>query len=136
MNLIIPRKVENDFVNFIIDSMYEYLSDNLDPDRLVQAQLFVDSVNLYKSIYIPKIHVFSICRYPVFKTIAYNLFYKVEFDTNALVYGTLIKSVDIINLVNFGNMSVQPYPIFTQMFDYFNTNLSYLYNQFTFNIGG
>lgn len=136
MNIIIPSETGTEFVSFINSSIYQYLQDNLDKDRLQNAQTFVDTVNMYRSIYVPKIDVYSVCLYPVLKIDTYSSYTQVSLDTNALVYGTLIKSIDIINLVNFGNIGVQPYPIFTNMFSYFNSNLLNIYDQFTFDIGG
>ena len=44
-------------------------------------------------------------------------------NPNIYFTGTNIKLVDLCKIINFGNMSVDGYPIFTETFDYFSKNI-------------
>lgn len=44
-------------------------------------------------------------------------------NPNIYYTGTNIKLVDLCNLINFGNMSIDGYPIFTETFNHFSRNI-------------
>ena len=66
----------------------------------------------------------------------YNTYFELVFDNNATVYGTLIKTIDIFNLINYGNIVVKPYPIFDYMQNYYNSNIEELFDNYSFGNGG
>lgn len=137
MKLIIPY-VDSQFNEYLINEMFVFLSENLNRDRLIMAQEFVELEQSMKSIYRPNIDLYQICLSSPYnlKINRYLQHTEFVFDNNSLIYATTIRVVDIINLVNYGNGVVRPYPIFDEMFDYFNTHIDNIYNNYLFSIGG
>ena len=133
MKITIVIDMGEDFVNYLIDKKIQsWLSENIIKERLVPAQSYVAIEPKYKSIYAPVINLyfFSLSCYAIIKVKKYSQFFELVFDEDAIVYGINVKSIELINLINFGNMSVTPYPIFTEMFDYFNQNIEELYEEY------
>lgn len=132
MKLKIPYDMGKDFIDYIIDMMQDYMKDNLQVERLQQAQNYVDAVKIFKSIYISKIDLASIC-YASTENIViryYESRYELTFDENSKIYGTNIYYKDLINLINYGNLFVKPYPIFTDMFKFFEDHLDRIHDYY------
>lgn len=139
MRIIIPSDMGQDFAQYIKDvHISQWIGDNLDIEKLSPAQEYVDTTNEYKSIYTPRIDLSGLCLScsSIIKIEDYNTYFELVFDNNATVYGTLIKTVDIFNLINYGNIVVKPYPIFDYMQNYYNSNIEELFDNYSFGNGG
>ena len=139
MKIIIPSDMGQDFARYIKDvHISQWIGDNLDIEKLSPAQEYVDTTNEYKSIYTPRIDLSRLCLScsSIIKIEDYNTYFELVFDNNAIVYGTLIKTVDIFNLINYGNIVVKPYPIFDYMQNYYNSNIEELFDNYSFGNGG
>ena len=139
MKIIIPSDMGQDFAQYIKDvHMSQWIGDNLDIEKLSPAQEYVDTTNEYKSIYTPRIDLSRLCLScsSIIKIEDYNTYFELVFDNNAIVYGTLIKTIDIFNLINYGNIVVKPYPIFDYMQNYYNSNIEELFDNYSFGNGG
>ena len=132
MKITVMIDMGEDFTKYIIKEIQPWLEKNINKDRLVSAQNYVAIEPKYKSIYTPIINLyfFSLACYAIIKVRKYSQFYELYFDEEAIVYGTNIRSIELINLINYGNMTVTPYPIFTEMFDYFNQNIEEIYQEY------
>ena len=53
----------------------------------------------------------------------YDTYTQLFINPNTLYPGTSFKVVDLCKVINFGTLSVDGYPIFTQTFDYFSQNI-------------
>ena len=140
MKLIIPY-IDSQFNEYIINEMFVFLNENINPSQLIRFQSYIETEQSLKSIYRPKLDinfVYNTCLSSPYniKINTYLQHTKFIFDNNSLIYGTTIRVVDIINLVNYGNAVLQPYPIFDEMFDYFNAHIDSIYNNYLFSIGG
>ena len=60
MKLIVPY-VDSQFNEYLINEMFVFLSENLNRDRLIMAQEFVELEQSMKSIYRPNIDLYQIC---------------------------------------------------------------------------
>lgn len=139
MRIIIPSDMGQDFAQYIKDVYIpQWIGDNLDINKLSPAQEYVDTTNEYKSIYTPRIDLSGLCLScsSIIKIEDYNTYFELVFDNNATVYGTLIKTIDIFNLINYGNIVVKPYPIFDYMQNYYNSNIEELFDSYSFGNGG
>ena len=139
MRIIIPSDMGQDFAQYIKDvHISQWMGDNLDIEKLSSAQEYVDTTNEYKSIYTPRIDLSGLCLScsSIIKIEDYNTYFELVFDNNATVYGTLIKTVDVFNLINYGNIVVKPYPIFDYMQNYYNSNIEELFDSYSFGNGG
>ena len=52
------------------------------------------------------------------------------FDPIITVGNLPIKVLDLYKLINFGNMNINAYPIFSKTFQYMNSNMNYIYNMY------
>ena len=117
------------FVNYLIEQMKEWFWRNLDTDKLIPFQKFVDYTGFFSSIFIKKLQVKDVC-FSVVDTLHYKRYtnrFEIEFDPDVVLYGINFKVKDFVNLINYGNLDVSAYPIFSDMFNYFLTNMDKYY---------
>lgn len=68
-----------------------------------------------------------------FNNLVYSRFpsyYIIEIDKNAIIPKTLAKFIDIMKMVNYGTLSIPPYPIVDEIFTYFADNIRDFYKTF------
>jgi hypothetical protein len=54
----------------------------------------------------------------------------IEINPNAMIPNTSAKFIDIVKLINYGNLSLQEYPIMDQIMNYFAININSYYNKY------
>lgn len=132
MNLSV-KSTDDEFLIYLIDLMRQWFITNLDEDKLIQIEEYVNSTPRYKSIYRKHINLKDIC-YSGIENLRYFKFSGnsvIQFDYNISVYGlNNIKLIELLALVNYGNLLVKPYPVFNNMFSFFNKNINYFWNRF------
>lgn len=126
---LILNFIDDEFTEYLIEQMQDWMYQNLKPDKLKALQTYVDALPEYKSIYRKSLNLKDICFASV-----HNLTYRkyqgktlITFNYNTRVFGLQVKLVDVIKLINYGNLIARPYPIFDDMFQHFKTYLSYYY---------
>ena len=119
------------FVDMLIYKMKDWFNANFDSKKLTLAQEYVDSAPQYKSIFIKKIDLVECCYIALnnLKSEHYSARYVIRLNDDVL-YGTTIKLKEIINLITYGNLVVKPYPIFVNMFNFFQNNIDEYYNEY------
>lgn len=132
MNLVIDSKVDiSDFCEWLIkEHITPYIVTHINQKK---AQRFDDIIN--KSIVtMPKRVLFAD---EILLASAYNLVvsksnnsYIIRLDSNIFIPNTNAKFISIIELINYGNLSVQAYPIYTETFNYFADNISEYFNTY------
>lgn len=137
MKLTVDADLGLGFISYLIEQISIWLQNNVSADRLKLLQEYVDTEPKYKSIFTSKINLYDLClnSFLVLGATKYKYFYELEFDRNSIVYGTNIKTTELINLINYGNLVVKPYPIFSRMFEFFNKNLSIFEDSYLSSIG-
>ena len=137
MKLTVDADLGLSFISYLIEQISIWLQNNVDEDRLKSLQEYVDTEPKYKSIFTSKINLYDLClnSFLVLGATKYKYFYELEFDRNSIVYGTNIKTTELINLINYGNLVVKPYPIFSEMFGFFTKNLSIFEDSYLSSIG-
>lgn len=78
----------------------------------------------------------------LFKISLSHLDYKIDdiittiyIDPNIKYPGTQIKIIDLCRIMNYGALNIPPYPIFTNISDYFTNNIKTYANKFTIGVG-
>ena len=56
--------------------------------------------------------------------------YRLCYEKNAIIPKTLAKFIDIMKMVNYGTLSIPPYPIVDEIFTYFADNIRDFYKTF------
>lgn len=132
MQLIIDgkntRNTLKEFCLWLIDKMHNYISTEVKTEHLARfnAYLTNSDIILYndlkqRPIFTDDILIGS----------AYNLIvvkrgvdYVIKIDDNVKIPHTNTKFIDIVKLINYGNTELKPYPIYTEMMDYFANNIN------------
>ncbi len=137
MELEIINKNNLDLYDFCIwleDKLFNYLNSSID-DR--QLDRFDDYINKNIQInFIDKLPRFLKSRnilLSAFKNLdvrKQGKSYIIGIDPLKFIPNTNAKFIDIIRLINYGNMEINGYPIIDNTFDYFANNLQDLYQQY------
>lgn len=124
----------DDFCNWLILEMRKYMSSSLDYGKLIPFNNYINDsdINAIKWNDKDKAYTISVREltlwafdYMVVKKEGND--YIIKFDNNALIPDTSTKIIDIIKLINYGNLTLFAYPIFDEMTDFFALNIdSYL----------
>lgn len=137
MNLIIDQELDldlSDFCDFIIKYIQENLSRSLDERKLLRYDDYINN-NIKIDFAYNKRRILSSKELIISST--YNLikrkfskYYMIEIDPNIYIKDTNIKLVDIIKLINYGSLTLQPYPIYSNIMEEIAGDLDTLYEQF------
>ena len=137
MQLIIENKIHIDLTNFctyLIKQMQEHMLILLNPLKIDRFNNYLETLPLTKFPY-NKRKILSMRDILIGST--YNLKvtqhwneYKIEIDPTSLVYGTFLKYIDLVKLVNYGNLQLAPYPIYDELMNYFAEHLEEFYEEY------
>ena len=137
MNLIIDQELDldlSDFCDFIIKYIQENLPRNLDERKLLRYDDYINN-NIKIDFAYNERRILSSKELIISST--YNLikrkfskYYMIEIDPNIYIKDTNIKLVDIIKLINYGSLTLQPYPIYSNIMEEIAEDLDTLYEQF------
>ena len=125
--------VDDGFLKFISTAMDNWFIRNVDIEKMNLVQEYVNDNPKYKSLYTKQIDVFNTVRYLINNLVierATKNFSLIKLDDQSTLYGLNMKAIDIMKLVNYGNMELKPYPIFTKMFLVFNRDMKYFQFQY------
>lgn len=123
----------DDFCECLVELMQEFMLDEIDEDQLFRFDAFLNNEDCIRFVDGGRHFVSS---KDILIGSVYNLIitktpdsYVIELDSNAIIPNTYAKFIDIVSLINFGNLNVSPYPIYSDMMDYFAENLTtYIYS--------
>lgn len=121
MLLIVDNKdITESFIPYLKNRMLRHICFILDDSKLIRFDEYFKSNEFTKDITSKHIIMLAMS----------NLQHK-RYDENTHIFinpnitypGTSIKIVDLCKVINFGNLSVEGYPIFTMTFDHFSRNI-------------
>ena len=126
MTLVVKNKyINKGFITFIKKKLFGYLTTILDIKKLHKYDEYFKSEDFLKIsnniiISSKKVIVLSMN----------NLIHK-RYETTTHIFinpninypGTNMKLVDLCKVINYGTMSIDAYPIYTETFDYINKNI-------------
>ena len=137
MELIIenPNNLNLDaFCSYLISEMIEYIDNTINDNQLIRFDSYIN--NNLKIKFIDKFPRLLKSRY-ILITAVQTLYYVkqgndyiIKINPNNFIPNTYAKFIDIVSLINYGNMQLQSYPIIDEMFDYFAANLNQYYNDY------
>ena len=132
MKLLLKRNLSDEFVRYLIRQYILYISSIIDFKKLNPINKYLKE-NLFKDKFYKKninalniivIGVYSIkYRKNKYKTVLY-------IDPYKKLPHTDIKLVSLCKLINYGNMDIKGYPIFTRGFNYIKENIDELYDRY------
>lgn len=123
MKLIIDLKYGLPFILYLRDKLQEYILGTVNENKLVQIQKYINSqYNIQFSVYGLLQEVVAEIDYYIFSNK-----YIIQINPNKLLLGTDAKLIDLSNLINYGILGINGYPIFSEAFKYFNENVDALY---------
>lgn len=137
MELIITSKGGKDltaFCNWLTPQIQEYFINTINPKKLELANIYLNGFKLKifncsedVNISVIKLLIEAINNLILRRN---TKTFTIEIDPNISIGNSPAKFIDIVRLVNFGNMSLPAYPILSDTMNYFANNLQYYYNKF------
>ncbi len=124
----------NKFCEWLIPKIQNYLYQNIDDRKLEKINLYLNenklilfNYNEYRIISAKNILLGGIYNLRV-RISGNNSF--IEIDPSVIIPNTSAKFIDIVKLINFGNLDLQGYRIISDTMEYFAENINLFYNQF------
>ena len=122
------------FCKWLIPNMKQYLQINIDEKKLIRFNDYINNNirinNLNTSGY--PLNPYNIlvksADYLVVKKL--NNQYIIALDETAYIPNTQIHIIDIIKLINYGNIELVAYPIYNELMEWFADNITVLYNRY------
>ena len=124
MKLLIPI-INYNFAEYLIREIQTWLYINLDQTKLISAQCFINLID--EKVNLKDVFYFSLNCLVIKK---YDNRLEIVFNESIKVPQTNLKLINILKLINYGNTIVTPYPIYTNMFNYFEKNIETCYNRY------
>ena len=122
------------FCSYLISEMIEYINNTINDNQLIRFDSYIN--NNLKIRFIDKFPRLLKSR-DILITAVQTLYYVkqgddyiIKINPNNFIPNTYAKFIDIVSLINYGNMQLQSYPIIDKMFDYFAANLNQYYNDY------
>lgn len=122
-----------EFSQEIIELMKEYLITHIEESKLIRWDEYLNKEIKWGWKYKVKI----IRAKTLLLGAAYNLQIiertnkiTIRINPNAIINETNKKYIDILKLITYGNLSIQGYPIWEQMMNYFAKNISDIYESY------
>lgn len=139
MNLIIKNPDNLDLYNFcewLIKQMQKYIQEYIEPNKLIAWDDYLNNKIKLKTT---DGSLRLISSKDILISGSYNLIikqttnqYEITINPNVNIPNYYAKFIDIIKLINYGNINIQPYPIYDYMTDFIANNLIdyyHIYNE-------
>lgn len=130
MNLVIdnPDNLNLDaFCQILITLMQNYIRTTLDTKQLIRFDAYLNNEDIID--YADRSNRLVSSK-DILIGSTYNLVvikdkdkYIIQLDNNINIPNTYAKFIDIVKLINYGNLALPAYPIYDNMMDYFAENL-------------
>lgn len=137
MNLVINNelfdKQAHDFAYWLIPQFYLELESRLDPDRLNLWDKYLNQPDISRRLGFDRV----VTTRSILEAGVYNLVVKdradssvIEIDNTSIVPNSNAKFINIINLINYGTLTISGYSIYEDIFNYLAENAGELFNQY------
>lgn len=127
------------FCNWLIEKIQQYLIANINVDILARFDSYINENDLIIWVGNPRIAR----TYDIIVGALYNLeikdyndYYDITINPNINIPNSYAKFIDIVGLIDKGNLMLSPYPIITQTMEYFADNLKDYYEIYLEEIDG
>lgn len=122
MRAILKGKWTEKEIIKVVNTLKDYIMDNVNHLKLIPAIVFINTQYCRFN---------SVSGYSLMTTITENIVYNIYEESatvyvnpNVYMYGTNKKVSDLAGLINYGNLSIHPYPIFTEGFNYIQSRFN------------
>lgn len=137
MELIIdnPDNLDlNNFCSYLISEMIDYMENTINDSQLIRFNEYINNnLNIRFIDKLPRLLKSRNILITAVQTLYYvkqGNDYIIKINPNNFIPNTYAKFIDIVSLINYGNIQLQSYPIIDEMFDYFANNLNQYYNDY------
>lgn len=120
------------FLKWLPNKMADYLIENIDSRKLIYFDEYINSDNIIKWRSERLKHILTSKDILIAGT--YNLTidhnnnsYTIRLNPNAFIPDTYAKFINIINLINYGTLTLFAYPIYDKMMEFFAENIQSFY---------
>lgn len=137
MNLHISNKDElnlNGFCNWLIEQMQIYMQSNIDERQLARFDAFIFNNQIIRTI--DNSNRYISCKSILIGS-TYNLIYEktsneyiISINPNINIPNTYNKFIDIVSLIDSGNLSLSSYSIYSDMMEFFAKDLQLYYEEY------
>ena len=123
MKLVISKDTVQDiqFLRFLIDYIRVYLVEHIDRNKEKAWNQFFNSSNELSGVTLKQVVGESLKYLTVTE---YQYSFEITIKTEEKLRGTNAKLYEVCKLINYGNLSIIGYPIYTDAFHYFEKHLS------------
>lgn len=125
MNLIIESAVDiTDFCNWLITQIQSYIKLNLNNKKVERFDKYInENIPMQPKRILTTAELISAASYNLVVNKIQNN-YIIQIDSNVFIPNTFAKFINIMQLINYGNLVLPPYPIWTETFNYFADNIN------------
>ena len=129
LSIISKEKDLSEFIEWLVPYFREYLIAHINDKKLLKFDEFVStSIKWdYKNKTVKSRDILIASTYHLRTKINKDK-YSIYIDYNDNIPQSSAKFIDIIKLINFGNLSFTAYPIYTNTIKYFENNIDYYYS--------
>jgi len=136
MNLIIDnqeKQFTDDFMKYLIYNIQRYMINRLD-EKYVEIYTEYLNSNKFLLPHLKKLFAKDILISGIYnlKFMKLNDKYIIYIDNNQYISDSNIKIDSLCKFINFGNLLISGYPIFTKTFKYFKFNLVRYFNNYLY----
>lgn len=138
MTLMIEHEYDrNDFIRFLKRRMLGYISMHINLDKVRAFDEYFESDGFKKTY-----GDVNVCSATIFKLSILNLkvvhyptYATITVDDTIMYPNTHIRLIDLCKLMNYGNLSVEAYPIISDTFRHFSTHIKDYVNKYRLGVG-
>lgn len=137
MNLHISNEDEldlNGFCNWLIEQMQIYMQSNIDERQLARFDAFIFNNQIIRTI--DNSNRYISCKSILIGS-TYNLIFEktsneyiISINPNINIPNTYNKFIDIVSLIDSGNLSLSSYSIYSDMMEFFAKDLQLYYEEY------
>lgn len=138
MTLMIDHEyARNDFLSFLKRRMLGYISMHINLDKVKAFDEYFESDAFKRSYGDTEVCSATIFKMSVtnLKIVHYPTYATISIDDKLMYPDTNIRLIDLCKLMNYGNLSVDAYPIISDTFRHFSTHMKYYVNKYRLGIG-
>lgn len=126
------NRFDDKFLNYLKTVLRDKFFELVNYRKLLPFEIFINGVTRYKSLlkkYISSSEICNIALYNI-KVTSTTYSHTLEIDAMATIPNTTIKIKEICSLIDDGNLYLKAYPIFTETFQYVQTNIEEIYAKY------
>jgi len=126
-----PVEYSQDFLNFVRAEIPDIMVRTCQIPKLALLETFLNA-NYSKPLSGKPYNAYELCIIAMYNLITKQESenYIIKINPNAIYPGTYLKLVDLCKLINFGNLGIKGYPIFTEIFRKVENNIVNLYEKY------